>query len=231
MNLIKEIGSQVLEYLRRAVTPFFIKLMFGMTMLAVLLINNDALRTILMAVLFLGDNVLTYVLMRSAGENAYKMKNVGRLMRENKPVGSAEHAGAYRRAKEYAPYKGFVIGAVVSIFAIIFIIIGALTGSTGARLALMFVSGWAFLPVFSIYYMVAEWVPNEEGELVMAAMDPSWLWWGLVLVAICIILCGIAYIHGGRREKLRQFMLERRTQTVEAGKKKRAEGGKGAGVR
>ena len=131
MNVFKTACAEVLEYLRRAVTPFFIKLMFGMTMLAVLLITNDVLRTILTAVLFAGDIVLTYVLLRSSGETACKMKEAGRLLRENKPVGSAEHAGGYKPCKEYAPYKGFVIGAVVSLPAIVLIVVGALTGSAG----------------------------------------------------------------------------------------------------
>lgn len=68
MNVFKTACAEVFEYLRRAVTPFFIKLMFGMTMLAVLLITNDVLRTILTAVLFAGDIVLTYVLLRSSGK-------------------------------------------------------------------------------------------------------------------------------------------------------------------
>ncbi len=223
MNVFKTACAEVFEYLRRAVTPFFIKLMFGMTMLAVLLITNDVLRTILTAVLFAGDIVLTYVLLRSSGETACKMKETGRLLRENKPVGSAEHAGGYKPCKEYAPYKGFVIGAVVSLPAIVLIVVGALTGSAGVRMGLVFSSGWAFLPVFAVYYLVGEKIPNEDGEMVLAAIDANWLWWGMILVAICIAVCGIAYIHGGRRERLRQFMLERRTQSVEEGKKKHSE--------
>ena len=149
MNVFKTACAEVLEYLRRAVTPFFTKLMFGMTMLAVLLITNDVLRTILTAVLFAGDIVLTYVLLRSSGETACKMKETGRLLRENKPVGSAEHAGGYKPCKEYAPYKGFVIGAVVSLPAIVLIVVGALTGSGGVRRGLVFSSAQIYESVWN----------------------------------------------------------------------------------
>ena len=103
MNVFKTACAEVLEYLRRAVTPFFIKLMFGMTMLAVLLITNDVLRTILTAVLFAGDIVLTYVLLRSSGETACKMKEAGGVPREKQPPRSPPHPGGGKTPQKKGP--------------------------------------------------------------------------------------------------------------------------------
>ena len=112
MHILKKIGWEILEYLRRALTPFVIKVMFGMTMFVLLLIENVQLRMVLMFVLLACDCVLSFVLFRSAGEQAYKMKQAGILSREQRPVGSAGAQGVYRPCKEYRPYKGFVIAAV-----------------------------------------------------------------------------------------------------------------------
>ena len=54
-KLLSSIGWNLLEYLRRAGTPFLLKLMFGMTMLASVLIKNTELRTAILALLFLAD--------------------------------------------------------------------------------------------------------------------------------------------------------------------------------
>lgn len=211
MQTLKKIGWEVLEYLRRGLTPFFIKLMFGMTMLAVLFIENVELRTILVVLLVGADGFLSFMLMRSAGEMAYKMKVVGQLRKENKPTGSAEAAGAYRPCKEYRTYKGVVIGIVASLVAIVLVVVSGLTGNTGARIALMFICGWAYVPVAAVYMIIL----SSTG---MEVIPVSSVWYSFILIVIFIVLCEIGYILGGNKEKLRQFMLERSMQSVEKGK-------------
>ena len=60
MKAIGKIMWEILEYLRRAATPFFLDLMFGMTMLAVSVIENPELRLILMFVLVAADGILIF---------------------------------------------------------------------------------------------------------------------------------------------------------------------------
>ena len=211
MQTLKKIGWEVLEYVRRALAPFFIKLMFGMTMVAVLLIENIELRTILVVLLMAADGVLSFVLMRSTGEQAYKMRIAGQLRRENKPTGSAETAGSYRPCKEYRVYKGVVIGLVASLVAIVLIIVSGTTASAGARVALMFACGWAYVPVAAVYMIIL----SSTG---MEVIPVSSVWFSFILVAIFVVLCEVGYIMGGNKEKLRQYMLERSMQTVERGK-------------
>lgn len=211
MQTFKKIGWEVLEYLRRGLTPFFVKLMFGMTMLAVLFIQNVELRTILVVLLMVADGFLSFLLMRSTGELAYKMKVAGQLRKDNKPTGSAETAGAYRPCKEYRTYKGIVIGVVASLVAIMLVVVSGITGSAGTRVALMFVCGWAYVPVAAVYMIIL----SNTG---MEVIPVSSVWYSFILIAIFIALCEIGYVMGGNKEKMRQFMLERSMQSVEKGK-------------
>ena len=214
MHILKKIGWEILEYLRRALTPFVIKVMFGMTMFVLLLIENVQLRMVLMALLFACDCVLSFVLFRSAGEQAYKMKQAGILSREQRPVGSAGAQGVYRPCKEYRPYKGFVIAAVSCLVGIVLILVSALGNSLGARLALMLLYGWAYAPVAS-FYMI-------EAVSKVDVIPLSSVWFTFILFGVYLIVAGMGYILGGQKEKMRLFMLERSAQAVESGKSRRS---------
>ncbi len=216
----KEFFGAVFEYLRRAVTPLLIKMMFGMTMLAVILIENTELRTGLIVLIFAADVLLSFVLLRSMGELAYKMRCMGNLKRENKPVGSGELAGAYKSYKEYAPYKGFLIGLIASIIPIVLVLVGAISGSAGARVALMLVCGWAYIPVYSIYQIIGD-SRNLDAEALAQLTGPNSLWWSFILIAVFILTCTIAYIVGAQKERMRQYMIEQKMNQVEKGKKAR----------
>lgn len=187
----------VLEYLRRAVTPIFINLMFGMTMLAVSAISITELKILLMVALVALTFLASFLLMRSMGEYAYKMKVAGARKRAGQPVGMGLETGkdTYHSSKEYRSYKGFVIGAVVCIIPVIFIIVDICTGSGGARLAYGMLAGWALMPVLAI---------STKANILFS----------LIPCAIQIVVSGIAYILGGGREKVRQFALEQRAESV-----------------
>lgn len=215
MQILKNIGWEIFEYLRRALTPFVVKLMFGMTMFVLLLIENTQLRMILMFVLFACDCMLTFVLYRSTGEQAYKMKQAGLLSREQRPVGSAGAQGKYRPCKEYRPYKGFVIAVVSCLAGIVLILVSALGGSLGARLALMFVYGWAYAPVASFYM-----IDTVSGGVDVIPL--SSVWFTFILFGVYVIIATVGYILGGQKEKMRLFMLERSAQAVESGRNHRS---------
>ena len=98
-KILSSIGWDLVEYLRRAATPFLLKLMFGMTMLACVMIKNTELRITILALLFLADGFVSFILLRSMGEGAYKMNVVGRLRKENKPLNATINAGKYHPSK------------------------------------------------------------------------------------------------------------------------------------
>ncbi len=214
MKILKRIGWEILEYLRRAVTPFAIKMMFGMTMFVLLLIENTELRMILMFVLLVCDELLSFVLFRAIGEHAYKMKQAGLLGKENKPIGSAGALGVYRPSKEYRPYKGFVIAVVSCIPAIALMLATGLGGNLIARMALMLIYGWAYAPVVS-FYMIGALGSASEVQMIPV----SSVWFSFIIIGVYCILSAVAYILGGQKEKMRIFMLERSAQTIEKGRR------------
>ena len=83
----------VIEYARRAVTPFVINLMFGMTMFACAAIENDEVRIILSYLLLVLTYLASFVLIRTMGENAYKMKVAGERKRKGRKHVSEGIAG------------------------------------------------------------------------------------------------------------------------------------------
>ena len=213
MKAIGKIMWEILEYLRRAATPFFLDLMFGMTMLAVSVIENPELRLILMFVLVAADGILIFLLTRGVGENAYKMKVTGQLIRENRPTGSSD-SGTYRPCKDYRWYKGTVIGLTVCIIPIILVLVGALGENTGARVTLMLMCGWCYMPPFSIYQVAFS---NMETEAFVAAYGFSSMWWSFILIGAHIVLIIVAYAIGVSREKTRQYVLAMQTESIEEG--------------
>ena len=70
---------EIAETLRRAVTPFFISMMVGMVMLALLGIEIPAFSGIINVLLAAGDLVLMFFLLMGIGEFAGKMKAAGQL--------------------------------------------------------------------------------------------------------------------------------------------------------
>lgn len=206
-------GWQIVEYLRRTATPFIINLLYGMTMLAASAINEDTVRILLVFLLLGATGFTDFIFMRGAGEIAYKMKVTGERKRANMPVSQDNRIGSYRPAKEYRPYKGFIIGLCICLLPLVLILVGATTGNAGCRAALLFTSGWAYLPVF-----VCLIAGNPD-----VTVPAETLWWGLIIVGVILVLCGVAYILGGRVEKRRQDALERRSETIEEQKRARRE--------
>lgn len=210
--MLGKIGWTVWEYFRRALTPFFLNLMFGMTMLAVSTINIVELKLILMFIIVAGDCLLIFILMRSAGENAYKMKVTRELIRENRPTGSGQEAGSYRPCKEYRWYKGIVLAAAVCVIPVILTLVSALGENIGARITLMLLCGWCYLPPFSVYQAIF----GTEAEQIEIYLYSS-VWWSFVLIGIQFVLIVIAYYLGAAREKVHQYVLARQTESIEEG--------------
>lgn len=221
MNILKRIGWEAVEYLRRAVTPFFLSMMVGMVMLALLGIGLPTVSTVINVLLVAGDLVLMFFLLRAVGEFAGKMKAAGQMHGQGDAVGS-KSMGKYRPSKEYRPYKGFIIGAIACIVPAVLAVVGVQTGSSGVRLAMMIVCGWAYIPIYGIREMAGSAQGLTGEELSAYAVDPDALWFCFIILALFIVVCGVAYILGGRAEEARQLQLRRQSETIEVVEKYRS---------
>ncbi len=211
---LSRIGWEIVEYLRRMATPFILNLMFGITMFAVLAIGVEALEIILIALLYVGCCFAGFVYFRAAGEAAYKMKEQGDLRRAGKAVSESGKAGGkYRPCKEYRPYKGTAIGLCTCLIPVILIFVGALADNRPALVAMVFVCGWAYDPV----YLIDRLVTGAE------EFSTGILWYGLILVALYLAVCIVAYELGANKERRRQTQLEERSARIEEQKRVRGD--------
>ncbi len=204
----KTAALAVWEYVRRAATPFLLNLMFGLTMFAVAMISIVALKIILMVVLLGCTVVVDFVFMRSVGEKSYKIMLDNETKKKNAAVVLDEWGEQKKEKvatyKEYRVYKGFVFALIASLPAIVLMVVAGITKNGFVRLALWFVSGWSIIPIMAI------------------SMNASY-YFGFIMVALITAVCGVGYIFGGNKERMRRFMLERRTQQINAVRNREAD--------
>lgn len=186
-------AKNALIYLGRGVMLFGLSMMFGLAMFAVSAIENTPARVALSFVLLASCYVVAFIVGRFTGRSDYKMKLVGDLKR--KTYGTASAFGTYHPGKEYKWYKGFAAGLCACVIPIVLIVLAQLTQSAGWRLTLFLAGGWSVLPVVSISSSVN-------------------LFYGFILCAAFCAASGIGYILGGRKEKLLQYILSRRADSL-----------------
>ena len=97
------------EYTKRVGTLLIMNFLFGITMFLVFALDNVAARVAIVFVMLAAMFALDFFLMRSAGEQDFKMSVIGEAKRRNKPSGAPEGHSTYHISKEYRVYKGFLI--------------------------------------------------------------------------------------------------------------------------
>ncbi len=152
------------------------------------------------------------------GGNQYEMLVSGNVKRSAYDAyGNAYKMSSHKEAKEYRPWKGFVIGGFVALFPIVF---GILFGCNQAAIdsekmskgvaALVlvgtFVSGWSILPFYCM---------NAVGVSVSYFVS-------IALAIIPIVVSGVMYIVGAysrRNKAIRQQILAEKAAEAEAARK------------
>ncbi len=224
-NVMKKTGRQVWELFKASI-PAAMMFFCASSVLMMLTMKKDQIFwdggklawTIVCAVVAVAyDGLVTY----AQGGNAYENLVSGNLKR----VSMDEYGGGYKisshkYAKEYRAWKGFAIGAFISLYTVIFGIIfgcnqttidGQALGSTGMAILVIICflfSGWSLLP---FYYM------NASGIAVS-------YFFSCLFAIIPIAVTGAFYIIGayGRRNKaIRAQELADRAAKAEANKVKK----------
>ncbi len=147
------------------------------------------------------------------GGNAYEMLVSGNIKRTAYgESGEAYKMGNHKESQEYRPWKGFVIGAFVSLYCIVFgIILGCNqatidAGTQGKGLGIVILisfllSGWSIIPFYCM---------NAAGISVSYFLS-------LLFALIPIIVGGFTYIGGayGRRNKVLKAQEEQERKARE----------------
>ena len=155
----------------------------------------------------------------ACGGNQYEMLVSGNLKRVSASYGEGFKISSHKEAKEYRAWKGFAIGAVISLLTLI---VGILFGCNQAAInslkpskgvgAIMlvgfFLSGWSVLP---LYYL------NMSGIAVNYFLS-------CLFALLPIIVSGVFYIAGAyarRAKSIRQQELADKAAAADAAKVKK----------
>lgn len=184
----------ILRYVGRSLMIYGLSLMFGLAMFAVAAIGSAPVRIVFSYVLLASCFVVDFYLCRIMGRTDYKARLVGALKREKSEFVS-DVPGSYHPSKDYKPYKGFVVGLGACLVPIILIIVAQFGQSDGLRLALFIAGGWAVLPIVNINNTVN-------------------LFYGLIICAVMCTITGVAYISGGKKERLLQYVLGKKASSL-----------------
>ena len=182
-------------------TLLIMNFLFGITMFLVFALDNVAARVAIVFVMLAAMFALDFFLMRSAGEQDFKMSVIGEAKRRNKPSGAPEGHSTYHISKEYRVYKGFLIGLITMALAIVLIVAAQMTGSNGVKIALFIVYGWLYFPVVAI---------SLEANLFFC----------LIVFAVALTLFGVSYIIGGEKGRLQHYILLKKTNAISEMEKK-----------
>ncbi len=176
------------ECASRAVIPFMMYLFMGILLLASQMIPNKPLMYIVSVICLLGGCAYNVLLCFTTGKQHIDALLIGNVHRENALLGIPSGAN-HRVEREYRAWKGFVIGFIVGIPVIILgLIAGANPASTaggGAMIIMMFLAGWAIIPV--------AWI--------RAAVPTFSFYFSLLFIVIPVLVSGISYILGARKQR------------------------------
>lgn len=203
------------ECIRRIVTTGIMYLFMSTILLAAQTLEDNTIKWIIYAGVLAICIYFNVRLMMSAGALHYKAYLSGEVRRNSNL--SVKEGKDYKPYQEYRPYKGFLSGFYMALPVAILIIVAAATvgevtaedeigASSIAQAILDMLAGWAIIP-FQVLRTTYH-------------LDVS-LYWALLLCLIPVVVSGVSYIFGARREKReRERMDERRRKVNEAGKKR-----------
>lgn len=197
----------VFECFKRSVTPFMMYMFCSMTALACLNLENKTVQVLLVAACILFAVALNVDLGFNYGKKHYQMYLSGNIRRNNDmAIYDNTDRKSYQYEMEYRPYKGFVIGLFICIPVVIVCLFYALfglnseSGQVTARLIILLVSGWAILP----------W------EMAGLLSTPFLT---LLSCLLPVLVTGIFYILGAKKEEKDAREREARMQAVMNGEK------------
>ena len=221
---MKKIGRQIWELFKGSIPAALMYFCAG-TILLMLTMKEDAMTwdakklawTIVCILGGVGYNALvTY----AQGGNAYEMLVSGNMKRTSEFTRGGEiKISSHKYAKEYRPWKGFAIGAFISLYTVFAdIVFGANQAAIDAQdmskgvaillIICFLVSGWSVLPFFAA---------SANGASINYFITLSF-------AAVPVVVSGVAYIIGAymRRSKtIRQQQIADQASKAAAMKEKK----------
>ena len=178
------------ECWRRMITPFLMYLFMGLVALSLftLIKDNFVINVVIDVVCLLCGTAFNAHLCYTFGKMHYDNYMMGCLHRRNALFG-IQSGGGHHVEKEYRVWKGFLIGFLVGLPAVL---LGGLAAIPGARgvfiLFIMLITWWSYIP--------ASWV-NKYHVTVLGIENYSvTTLWCLPMIVLPVIVSGVFYIIG-----------------------------------
>ena len=203
------------ECWRRMVTPYVMYLFMSMLLLATQAINIDWLRYLLGTVCILIGAAFNAHLAYHTGIMHYDAYLTGCIHRRNMEQGIIS-GGDHRPEREYSPWKGFYIGALIGIPVILFAglacIPNAMSGGGIGRFLLVMFAGFAIVPIS--WCFPVDPVTKESA----LAVHPAYYAYSMLMVLLPVIVTGVFYIIGALVEQRRKQAAKAREEAIEQAK-------------
>ena len=223
---MKKIGRQIWELFKGSIPAALMYFCAGTILLMLTMKGEEALvwdgkKLAWTIVCILGGAGYNALVTYAQGGNAYEMLVSGNMKRTSEFTRGGEiKISSHKYAKEYRPWKGFAVGALISLYTVFAgLIFGAnqtaidtQTMSKGLAVLLIIcflLSGWSILPLYYVNASGAGYVNY---------------YWSLLFALIPIAVTGVMYIVGayGRRDKtIRQQELADKAAAAQVVKEKK----------
>ena len=189
---------------RRAITPALMYFFMSLLMLASQAITIVWLQIVLGVACIAGGIFFNAHLLMHFGSAHYDVFLSGQVYRLREQEG-IDASPDHHVEKEYRPWKGFFIGALIGVPVFLFgILSGALQGTT---------TGDGFLQAFAMFAGCAVIPFSWLNRYVPAAEGLSW-YWTLTAVLVPILVSGAFYILGAYRNRRKRAEKEAREAAV-----------------
>ncbi len=219
-NKVKTFFGYIWQFIKEALPSMLMYLCAGTVLLMVMFktedsapwSNTNAAWTVGALLVVAAYNAL---MAWAHGGSHYEMLVSGNIKRSTADMyGSEYKISSHKLAKEYRPWKGFVIGAVIGIIPVITGIAFGLsyaptdTKLGGGALVGFILSGWSVLPIFSL---------NQGGANISYFVS-------CIFAILPIVVTGVFYICGAyarRNKAVREQMIADKAAEAEANKPKK----------
>ena len=197
-----------LEGWRRVMTPALMYFFMGLLLLASQLVELDWLEIVLGVICIAGGIFFNAHLLFHFGSTHYDTFLTGQLLRKREREDGIPASFDHHLEREYRPWKGFFIGALLGLPVLILgILSGALEGTepAGSRVILAFVllAGCAVVPI--------TWLRN----FVFTPGSLSYFW-TIPTILVPIVVSSVFYILGAYANKRKRAEQEAREAAVKA---------------
>lgn len=195
---MKKAGKIFLDLFRESLTLWFFTFSISLTSFLILMIKNETVNLLLLLAVFALTLMMNFVLVRPVGEKHYRntlsLQARDRYQKEN----GVAPDGNFKEHARFAPWKGFVITALVHIPLFVMLILKEVLSGKSAEIV-----ETISIIAYQLY-----------GGIIRLISVKANAWFMLICAVITITAGGAGYLWGGVRQIRIQNRIARRHNEI-----------------